>query len=52
MWPGSGDSDEICLTKGQEYVGRFGEGKVKHRGLKLDRVERKGFIGSSWWGGR
>lgn len=34
MWPGSGDNDEICLTEGQEYVGRFGEGKVKHRGLK------------------
>ena len=29
-------------------LGGLGEGKVKHRGLKLDIVEKKGFIGSSW----
>lgn len=29
-------------------LGGLGQGKVKLRGLKLDIVERKGVIGSSW----
>lgn len=29
-----GDNDEICLTRGQEYVGRFGGGQSEAQGFK------------------